>query len=622
MVSSFIPRSDTIQRMKRFFTIFLLLLLFAWMIAGLGPANASPDVRVEPDVWAQIDAQGRADVIIQLNQADLGPAYALSAKSARGQWVYATLRQEALRSQAPLLAELKREGASYQRFWVVNAIRVQVDEALLMRLLRYPQVQRVASNDAFLGVEPRPDEPLSSQSIQGGLPWGVGRVDAPWAWEQGITGEGVVVAGQDTGYDWTHQALKRVYRGYDPVTDTASHDYNWHDAIHELDPHHTNPNPCGLDSPEPCDDYGHGTHTMGIMAGNDLPSDVAGWPRMAEHPIGLAPGAKWIGCRNMEGGWGRPATYLECFQWFIAPWPLDGDPFADGDPAKAPDVINNSWSCPEEEGCTPDRLAVIEPALNAADAAGILVVASATNNGSVCGSIKEPIAIYPRAFTVGATTDTDTLALFSSRGPISYNGITRIGPDVSAPGVNIYSSLPGDRYRAMSGTSMSGPHVAAAAALLMSAEPSLRGETDMVRAILSRTADPRTSDQGCGGDAPDAVPNNGFGWGIVNIRSAIESLTQEATIAGVVRDAEGAIIQGEPIPIGVYRYPSGELVASGMTSLSGHYSVSVPWGAYIVTRMGGGGASVAGPVYAVGGHESQADIVLFSYRSLFPFIAK
>jgi subtilisin family serine protease len=321
----------------------------------------------------------------------------------------------------------------------------------------------------------------------------------------------------------------------------------------------------------------------------------------------------------MEYGWGRPSTYIECFQWFVAPWPTDGDPFTDGDPARAPDVINNSWSCPEDEGCTPDKLAVIEPALNAADAAGILVVASATNSGPACGSITDPIAIYPRAFTVGATSATDALASFSSRGPVTYRGVTRIGPDVSAPGVNVYSAIPGDRYAALSGTSMAGPHVAGAAALLMSADPALRGQTDMIRAILSRTADPLPSDQGCGGDAADAVPNNGFGWGVVNIRSAIESLSRDAVISGVVRDAAGEIIQGERIEIGAYRYPSGELAARTSTSLSGHYRITAPWGSYIVARIGSGGASVAGPVYAVGGQESQADITAFPYRNLLSF---
>ncbi len=608
--------------MKRKTTLFLLVIAaVALLAAAVNPASAAPDSRVALEVWTQLDARGQADVIIQLPQPDLSPAYALPDKSARGRWVHRTLRVAAKKTQSPLLAELDRSGATYQRFWAVNAIRVQVDERLLARLLRFPQVRRVFANEAFHGVGPEPRTPLLSQTVDGPLPWGVGRVNASWAWDKGVTGAGVVIGGQDTGYDWRHPALKQSYRGYDAATSVANHDYNWHDAIHEIDPHLSGSNPCGLDSPEPCDDYGHGTHTMGTMAGNDLSQDDAGWPAAAAHPIGVAPGAKWIACRNMERGWGRPSTYIECFQWFVAPWPIGGDPFADGDPTKAPDVINNSWSCPESEGCTPDKLAIIEPALDAADAAGILVVASATNNGSACSTIREPIAIYPRAFTVGATTSNDGLASFSSRGPVVY-GVTRIGPDVSAPGVDVLSSIPGNRYGRSSGTSMAGPHVAGVAALLMSAEPALKGQTDMLRAIIARTADPRTSNQGCGGDSSDAVPNNGFGWGVVNARSAIESLDQTAIITGSLRNVAGDAAMESGVVIGFYRYPSGEWVADATTNASGVYRVEVPWGAYIVTARPPVGAGVTGPVYAVGGRESQADVILLPQRKFFPLILR
>ncbi len=501
-----------------------LLILAGWLAVAAGSpimAAPTPDPRVDDAVWAQMDARGRADVILLLPQADLTPAYALPDKPTRGRWVVAALRAQARATQPPLLAALAQMGVDYQAFWVVNGVRAQVDARQLDRVLRLPQVQRVTANAPFRGVGPEPEPGVAAQSTTAAIPWGVQRVEAPWAWAQGVTGQGVVIAGQDTGYDWTHETLKRAYRGYDPVADAVSHDYNWHDAIHAINPNNNGDNPCGLDSPEPCDDYGHGTHTMGTMVGNDLPPDAAGWPAAAPHPIGVAPGATWIGCRNMERGWGMPSTYIECFQWFVAPWPLGGDPNADGDPDRAPDIINNSWSCPTSEGCRPENLDVIEPALNAADAAGILVVASAQNSGPSCNTIREPIAIYPKAFTVGATDSNDNLASFSSRGPVTYDGVTRIGPDISAPGVSVYASLPNNRYGFSSGTSMAGPHVAGVAALLLAARPELKGHPDRIRAALTTLADPKTSSQGCGGDAADAIPNNGYGWGIVNARTAL-----------------------------------------------------------------------------------------------------
>ena len=512
--------------MKRIATPLHLIatLLIVWLlltISGSSMAAPSPTPRVAPEVWAQLDRQEYADVMLQLPQADLSYAYTLPDKSARGQWVYQTLRATAEATQGPLLWELERAGVSYQRFWVVNAIRVQLDSALLNRLLQYPQIQQITSNESFRGLEPLTESPMSIQNTNGSIPWGVERVKAPWAWEQGVTGEGVVIAGQDTGYAWQHESLIRAYRGYQPNTGVVSHDYNWHDAIHEIDPKNSGSNPCGLDSQEPCDDNGHGTHTMGTMVGNDLGSNVTGWPQAANYPIGVAPGATWIGCRNMERGWGKPSSYIECFQWFVAPWPLSGNGFDDGDPAKAPDIINNSWSCPPEEGCTADRLSVIEPAVNAADAAGILVVVSASNAGPSCSSITQPPAIYPRSFTVGATDSQDALATFSSRGPITYQGETRIGPDISAPGVAVFSSLPNNQYGYLSGTSMAGPHVVGVAALLLSARPELKGHPEQVRALLTNRADPRTFSQGCGNATPTSIPNNGYGWGIVNIQRAL-----------------------------------------------------------------------------------------------------
>ena len=509
--------------MKRLLILPLLLLLWLPITTRL-PAMAAPDPdsRVADAVRAQLADKGEADVLLLLPQADLAPAYALPDKTARGRWVVETLRTQAVETQRPLLAQLDRMGLTYQSFWVVNAVRVQVNERELNQLLRFPQVHRVTSNAPFSAAGPAPEPVVSPLAESGGaIPWGVQRVEAPWAWAQGVTGKGVVVAGQDTGYDWTHETLKRAYRGYDAAADTVTHDYSWHDAIHQINPNNSGDNPCGLDSPEPCDDHGHGTHTMGTMVGNDLATDATDWPQAAPHPIGVAPGARWIGCRNMERGWGMPSTYIECFQWFVAPWPMDGDPLTDGDPSKAPDIINNSWSCPPSEGCKPENIQVIEPALNAADAAGILVVASAQNSGPSCGSIRDPIAIYPKAFTVGATDSNDNLAVFSSRGPVTYDGKTRTGPDVSAPGVSILSSMPNNRYGYSSGTSMAGPHAAGVAALLLSARPDLKGRPEQVRAWLAATADPTYSSQGCGGDAPDAIPNNGYGWGIVNARSAL-----------------------------------------------------------------------------------------------------
>ena len=126
--------------------------------------------------------------------------------------------------------------------------------------------------------------PASPSAIE----WNITKVNAPSVWAAGYTGQGAVVAGQDTGYQWDHPALKGKYRGWDGST--ASHDYNWHDSIH------SGGGVCGANSLFPCDDSQHGTHTMGTMVGDDG----------LANQIGMAPGAKWIGCRNMDQGNGTP----------------------------------------------------------------------------------------------------------------------------------------------------------------------------------------------------------------------------------------------------------------------------------------------------------------------------
>jgi subtilisin family serine protease len=332
-------------------------------------------------------------------------------------------------------------------------------------------------------------------------------------WALGYTGQGVVVAGEDTGYEWDHPALKDSYRGN--VGDTVDHAYNWHDAIHEINPGNGDSiispmnNPCGLDSPVPCDDNGHGTHTMGIMTGED-----------GSNQIGVAPDAKWIACRNMERGWGSPATYLECMEFFLAPTDEEGQ---NPDPLKSPQVINNSWSCPESEGCNLSNFELMRQAVVNLRAAGIVMVVSAGNSGSSCGSVSAPLAIYEESFTVGSINFSDTIAGSSSRGPVVVDSSMRMKPNVCAPGVQVRSSWPDDSYRLLNGTSMAGPHVAGVVALMISANPQLAGQVEVIESIIETTARPKTTLQECGKVSGTEPVNNTFGHGIVDALAAVEA---------------------------------------------------------------------------------------------------
>ncbi|MBP7184180.1 MAG: S8 family peptidase [Saprospiraceae bacterium] len=269
-------------------------------------------------------------------------------------------------------------------------------------------------------------------------------------------------------------------------------------------------NPCGYNITAPCDDNSHGTHTMGTMVGDDG----------AGNQIGVAPGAKWIACRNMERGNGAPSTYIECFEFFLAPTDINGE---NADPTKAPHVINNSWYCSEGEGCNPSNFEFMHTAVTNLKAAGVVVVVSNGNFGGPCNTSNNPPAFFAESFSVGATTSIDSIASFSSRGPVTIDGSNRTKPDISAPGQDVRSSIPNGGYANYSGTSMAGPHVAGVVGLMVSANPAIAGEVETIENIIKTTAIPRTSGDLCGTVEGWNIPNNTYGHGRINAFEAVKS---------------------------------------------------------------------------------------------------
>lgn len=450
-------------------------------------------------------------LVVLTDQADLSAAANVRHKTERGRYVYETMTAIAARSQAPLRAWLDARGANYRPYWIRNMIWVRGDRDLVLGLAGRAEVDHVYANEWQRIQLPAPDIGITPPEIRraGEIEWNIALVNAPYMWARGFTGQGAVIGGQDTGYDWQHPAIMAQYRGWNGIE--ADHDYNWHDAIRHDFPDNGTGNRCGFDLAEPCDDDGHGTHTMGTMVG-----------QAPDRRIGMAPDAKWIGCRNMEAGWGSPVTYTECFEWFIAPYPVGGDSFIDGDPAKAPHVINNSWSCPVDEGCT--TADILRDVVETVVAAGIMTIQAAGNYGSSCGSVQTPPAVYDASFTVGATNYADNIAYFSSRGPVLVDESDRRKPDIVAPGEGVLSAIPGDAYTYLSGTSMAAPHVAGLVALLISADPGLAGHVTELEDVITQSAVAFTTDEGCGEDTPASVPNNVYGWGRIDAAAAFALL--------------------------------------------------------------------------------------------------
>ncbi len=434
----------------------------------------------------------------------------LKNKNEKGRYVFNLAKNIADNGQQKIILEIEKYGLDYTSYFLVNSISVKsANENFIQRISKFEEVDYVM-DDPWIKME---DPIRINTNDYSRTEWGLEKIGVDKVWEMGITGAGAVIGGQDTGYDWRHPALQGNYRGWDGTQ--AVHDYHWHDAIHDYSPlHGTQENPCGLDVQEPCDDNRHGTHTMGSMIGRT-------------EEIGVAPAAQWMACRNMERGYGRPSTYIECFEWFLAPTDLNGQ---NPNPDLSPHVINNSWGCPEMEGCTPDNFKFMEQAINRLKAAGVVVVVSAGNGGiNGCGTVGAPPAIFENSFSVGASDIEDTLAFFSSKGPVLADGSWRMKPNVTAPGVQVRSCIPNGDYAIFSGTSMAGPHVAGVVALMISANPELAGEVEQIETILERTAVPINSHTNiCGETGLDNIPNHIFGWGRIDALAAVKTAQVQA----------------------------------------------------------------------------------------------
>lgn len=292
-----------------------------------------------------------------------------------------------------------------------------------------------------------------------GVEWNIDQIDAPKAWDLGYDGTGTVVGSIDTGVEWDHPALKEKYRGYNPENpENPDHEMNWFDAVSE--------------EAAPFDDLQHGTHVTGTMVGSEPDGS---------NQIGVAPGAKWIAAKAFSEDGGTDADILEAGEWMLAPKDADGNPH----PEMAPDVVNNSW------GGGPGLDEWYRDMVNAWIAADIFPEFSAGNtdlfNPGGPESIANP-ANYPEAFATGATDINKKLAEFSLQGPSPYD---EVKPEISAPGVNIRSSVPGQTYEGgWNGTSMAGPHVSAVVALLRQADASI--SVDEIEEVLTSTAETLT----------------------------------------------------------------------------------------------------------------------------------
>ena len=507
---------------------------------GLVCANQAEAVPI--DTTAKIDASLRADLannqrttfwVVMRQHANLAPAAAIQDREARGEVVFNTLRDNATRTQAGILSLLAGRRVPYRAFWISNMIQVVGNRELAEGLASRSEVERIIADRDFGLPEPLAAQPAVAE-------WNISKIGADLAWTNlGTMGEGIVVANVDTGVDYLHEALVAHYRGNNG-DGTFTHGYNFYD-------------PAGIcRGGEPCDNAGHGTHTMGTMVGGDGPGEFP-------LDIGVAPGATWIAAKGCEDFGCSTASLLAAGEWILAPTDAFG---ANPRPDLRPHVVNNSWG-----GGSGD--AFYRDIVVAWRAAGIFPVFSAGNSGEWgCGSANSP-GDYPESFSVGATDSYDNIAYFSSLGPSAF-GQTK--PDVSAPGLDILSSVPGNGYNSYSGTSMAAPHVAGSVALLWAASPALIRDIEATALVLRGTAVDRV-DVGCGGDA-DGDPNNIYGDGRLDAYAAVLSSPR---IAGWLEGDVTDVATGAPVANAVVQ-TTRDLDGSTRTTATdplGHYKLTL-----------------------------------------------
>ncbi|RKG85176.1 hypothetical protein D7W82_20195 [Corallococcus sp. CA049B] len=539
------------------------------VLASVPLLAAAPSASTPPAVASAHEppsGQRNAVWLVLRSKADLSAAHGIKDWAARGRFVTQQLQTVAQNSQTNLRNELTRRGLKYQSAWIINAIRVDADATTTKELSNHPDVERVVRDVRF-----QIPKPLTGPAgvHPTAIEWNISRIRAPEVWASlGTRGEGITVGSIDTGTQFDHPALARQYRGLQS-DGSVDHNYNWYDPSLV----------CGNPSLVPCDNVGHGTHTMGTMVGDD------GNP--GENQIGAAPGVRWMTAKGCEDLSCSTSALLAASQWMLAPTDLSGN---NPRPELRPQVINNSWG----DGPTDP---VFQPIVQAWIAAGIFPVFSNGNDGEFgCGTSGIPGA-YPESYSVGAFDINDAIASFSGRGPSAF-GVTK--PDVAAPGVDVRSSVPGGGYESWSGTSMAAPHVAATVALMWSAAPSLMGDVAATRSLLDAAAVDR-EDLSCGGAPGD---NNVWGEGALDAFRAVELSPRGPTgqLTGVVTDAAtGAALPGVRIAV------TGPSERATITDDVGRYSFVLPVGTYTVSAnlFGYGMVTVAGVVVSEGGTVTQ-----------------
>ncbi|MFD6296079.1 S8 family serine peptidase [Streptomyces sp. NPDC060235] len=531
----------------------------AALLTGATPAvaadapSATPATKIDASLLSALGRGGDATFFVMLkDHADLSDARKQKTHAARARTAYSELRAHAKSSQRSIASFLDKEKVGHQDYWIANALKVTGDKNLAERLAERSDVAAVVKEQKYKldDIETADSKITTSRTDSSATgdqspEWGVADINADDVWKQyDDRGEGIVIASVDSGVQYDHPDLVAQYRGNNG-DGTFTHDYNFYDPS----------GTCPSDG-TPCDNNGHGTHTMGTMVG--------------KHGIGVAPNATWIAAKGCEASSCSDASLLAAGQWILAPTDHNGQ---NPRPDLAPNIVNNSWG----GGDTTFYQDIVE----SWNAAGIFEAFAAGNDGDgvTCSTAHAP-GSQETSYGVGAYDSTGTIASFSGFGPSLVDGSAK--PNISAPGVAVESTWPGSSYNTESGTSMATPHVAGAVALLWSAAPSLIGNIEETRDLLNEGARD-VDDTHCGGTAD---MNNVWGQGKLDILASVDKAPHTAaTVTGKVTDkATGAALAN----VTVKATSAAGDTRTVTTAAGGTYKIALSAGTYTFTFGGYG----------------------------------
>ena len=492
--------------------------LFAALVPGSAPLETTT-APVAPELVAEVRAATAGEpvqALLVLPNAEL---------SGDRDEVLAALRDHAADTQAEVVAALGETATVVNRFWLTNMLLVEfpADAGALDALAAVPGVDQLIPN--FEVVAPEPVAATSDVAPSAELTWGLQKIEAARVWDElGVDGSGVRIATLDTGVDITHPDLAGRM-----VTDNPGdprHPGGWM----EFDASGN------LVASAPRDSAYHGTHVAGTIHGGATSGTA----------IGVAPGAEMMHGLVIPGGSGSFAQVAAGMQWAVAPVDASGNPA--GRPA---DIVSMSL------GGNGFQAAMVQPT-RAIRALGSFPAFAIGNNCGTLGTASPGNVL--EAVGVGATDSSDSVASFSCGAVVRKDQWTNppadwpaswVKPDISAPGVDVYSASPGGGYRTLSGTSMATPHTAGAVALMLSAAGDLP-----VAEVLTVLADTGFWDDRYAGAPPDTR----FGRGRINAYEATRFVALDSGVRGrVTNSASGSPVAGATVTIA----PGGRTVTTG-----------------------------------------------------------